>query len=174
MSVFLKVKIQKKEYVTNKLKQLQTADISYLSVRNMKQLLSLALCVSLLNPARSAATDSLFSSDTTHQPATFSLKSDETFNKKRFYAIAGSTTLALGGSYLYLKKTWWSEGKTSFHFDGGNRLIDMFHLRRDGKYAKNLDKAGHFYGGIISAGLLSKSLQWAGIITSLSQVVNLN
>ncbi|MBM3431694.1 MAG: hypothetical protein FJX92_01660 [Bacteroidetes bacterium] len=113
--------------------------------------------------ARSVEIDLPVQSDTTHHPATFSLKADDTFNQKRFLIIGGSTTFALAGSYFYLKKTWWSEGKTSFHFDGGKKWNYLFRRGRDWKYAKNLDKAGHFYGGVLSAGLLAKGLDWAGV-----------
>ncbi len=107
--------------------------------------------------------DILVLSDTVHQPALFSFRAAESFNPKRFSVIAGSTGLVLAGSYLYLKKTWWSEGRTSFHFDGGKRLQDIFRFGRDWKYAKNLDKVGHFYGGVLTAGLFSKGLQWSGM-----------
>ncbi len=129
----------------------------------MKRLLPLSLLISLLTPFLAGATDSGFHTDTTHHPATFSLKADDTFNQKRFLIIGGSTTFALAGSYIYLKKTWWSEGKTTFHFDGGQPLKDMFRRGRDWKYAKNLDKVGHFYGGLLSSELLAKGLEWAGV-----------
>jgi hypothetical protein len=68
-------------------------------------------------------------------------------------AIVSSSTLAvLGGSYIYVKNSWWSEKTTSFHFDDGSDL----------RYAKNIDKGGHFFGGILVADLFQSSLKWSG------------
>ena len=69
-------------------------------------------------------------------------------------AIVSSSTLAvLGGSYIYVKNAWWSENATSFHFDDGSDL----------RYAKNIDKGGHFFGGILVADLFQSSLKWSGM-----------
>ena len=77
--------------------------------------------------------------------------------------ISASSFLSLGASYVYLNNTWWAEQKTSFHFDAGKGIDNMLRLSRDGKYAKNLDKAGHFFGGVLTSSLFSKSLEWSGM-----------
>lgn len=94
---------------------------------------------------------------------TFSLTPEVELNKKRLFIVTGSSGVALGGSFIYLNNAWWSGDKRSFHFDGGKGLKHMFTLGNDWRYAKNLDKIGHLWGGALSASLLSNSLQWAGL-----------
>lgn len=69
----------------------------------------------------------------------------------RVAAVGGAAVSTLGASYLYLKDTWWKETGSSFHFDQGG----------DMKYALNLDKVAHFYGGHIAADLFTGALRWA-------------
>lgn len=72
------------------------------------------------------------------------------------WKLAGVGTAAvssLGATWIYLENTWWDEGGTSFHFDGGG----------DMKYALNLDKAAHFYGGLIAADIFYGALRWSGM-----------
>jgi len=59
----------------------------------------------------------------------------------------------LGGSYLYIENSWWSEKQTAFHFDNGSDKV----------YALNVDKAGHFMGGLQAAEVFSESMRWAGM-----------
>jgi len=69
-------------------------------------------------------------------------------------AIMASTGVAgLVSSYLYVKNAWWSNQKTSFHFDH-----DM-----DYRYAKNIDKGAHFIGGVIIADLFKDGFYWSGL-----------
>lgn len=75
-----------------------------------------------------------------------------TFNNKRFLGVAASTTVALASSYVYVQTAWWKDNSKSFHFDGGADL----------KYAKNLDKFGHFFGGVIYGDLFAGGMRWAG------------
>ncbi|MCU0423713.1 MAG: YfiM family protein [Bacteroidia bacterium] len=74
-------------------------------------------------------------------------------NKTRLYMVAGATTLTLAGTYYYLQNVWWNEDKTSFKIDW-----DM-----DYRYARNLDKTGHFFGGMITAELFDAAFIWAGV-----------
>ncbi len=74
-------------------------------------------------------------------------------NKGRLIIVGSTMGAALTGSYLYIKNSWWSDKKTSFHFDHG----------ADFTYALNVDKAGHFMGGLEAADIFSSSLQWAGM-----------
>lgn len=55
--------------------------------------------------------------------------------------IGSVTPLALAGVYVYMDNVWWSERSTGFHFDDGTDL----------KYAKNLDKMGHFTASCLAS-----------------------
>ena len=74
-------------------------------------------------------------------------------NKKRVFIVSSSLAGALGGSYWYVQHSWWSDKQISFHFDDGADLT----------YALNVDKAGHFMGGLVTADIFSSSMKWAGM-----------
>ena len=74
-------------------------------------------------------------------------------NKKRVFIVSGSLAVALGSSYWYIHNSWWSEKQIPFHFDDGADLT----------YALNVDKAGHFMGGLEAADIFSSSMKWAGM-----------
>ena len=74
-------------------------------------------------------------------------------NKKRVLIVSSSLGIALGGSYWYVKNAWWAEKQTDFHFDDGADLT----------YALNVDKIGHFMGGLQAADLFSSSMRWTGM-----------
>lgn len=76
-------------------------------------------------------------------------------NKKRFLLVSSSFVSGLAASYLYVQNAWWSAEKIPFHFDDGSDLT----------YALNLDKAGHFLGGLQASDLFSSSMQWTGLKT---------
>jgi len=80
------------------------------------------------------------------------LKNDS-IKKGRIIVVSSSLILALGGSYLYIENSWWSEKQIAFHFDNGSDKV----------YALNVDKAGHFMGGLQAADLFSESMRWAGM-----------
>jgi hypothetical protein len=64
--------------------------------------------------------------------------------KKRKYApiVVGGSAAVIGVStYVLMKHLWWGDKPTNFHFD----------FNRDYKYANNLDKFGHFMGGVWGA-----------------------
>ena len=85
---------------------------------------------------------------------TIKAKPDSTGIKKcRVLIVSSSLGAALGGSYLYVENAWWSDKQTAFSFDDGADLT----------YALNVDKAGHFMGGLIAADLFSGSFRWAGM-----------
>ena len=73
--------------------------------------------------------------------------------KNRLIIVGGTTSIFLGSSYYYLQNVWWNEKNTDFHFDSGADL----------KYALNVDKAGHFLGGIQSSDAFSSALIWSGM-----------
>lgn len=73
-----------------------------------------------------------------------------------YWKLGGVTAAAfstLGASYIYLKNTWWDQESQGFHFDNG----------ADSKYAINLDKIAHFYGGAIGTDLFYGALRWSGM-----------
>jgi len=74
-------------------------------------------------------------------------------NKKRVLLVGSSLAVGLGGSYWYIQNSWWSDKQIPFHFDDGSDLT----------YALNVDKIGHFMGGLESADVFSSSMKWAGM-----------
>ena len=76
---------------------------------------------------------------------------NDSIKKERIILVSSSLAVALGGSYLYIENSWWNEKQQSFHFDDGSDKV----------YALNVDKAGHFFGGLQSADLFSSSMRWA-------------
>ena len=83
----------------------------------------------------------------------FSQKDTSKVNKKRVFIAGTSLGAIFGGSYWYIQNSWWSEKKIPFHFDNGSDLT----------YALNVDKVGHFMGGLQAADIFSSSMRWAGM-----------
>lgn len=73
--------------------------------------------------------------------------------KWKLYTALGTTASSLGVTYYHLNNIWWKDNSINFHIDH-----DM-----DYRYAKNIDKLGHFLGGNITAELLQGQLQWTGM-----------
>jgi len=71
----------------------------------------------------------------------------------RVFVVSSSLAAVLGGSYLYIENSWWSDKQIPFHFDDGADLT----------YALNVDKVGHFMGGLEAADFFSSSMKWAGM-----------
>lgn len=81
--------------------------------------------------------------------STFTVSSNINYSRM---ALVGGTSLAfLGGFYYRMKTAWWNNGTGRFHFSYGD------------KYAKNLDKLGHFYGAILFTEGFGLGLKWAGL-----------
>ena len=81
-------------------------------------------------------------------------KPDSTKIKKgRVIVVSSSLAAILGGSYLYVENAWWSDKQIPFHFDDGADLT----------YALNVDKVGHFMGGLEAADFFSSSMKWSGM-----------
>ena len=74
-------------------------------------------------------------------------------NKKRIFIVGSSLAIGLSASYWYAQNSWWSDKQIPFHFDDGSDLT----------YALNVDKFGHFIGGLLSADLFASSMKWSGI-----------
>ena len=81
------------------------------------------------------------------------LYSSYKLDKKRIIIVSAGVSVGLTASYLYAKKNWWSEQESNFHFDNGPDL----------RYALNVDKAGHFLGGLHASEIFSSSLSWVGV-----------
>ena len=77
----------------------------------------------------------------------------DSINKGRVLIISSSLGAILYGSYYYIENAWWSDKQTNFHFDNGADLT----------YALNVDKVGHFMGGLEAADIFSSSMKWAGM-----------
>ena len=60
-------------------------------------------------------------------------------DNKRIINVANPTGDQDAATKHYLENTWWKDQSQNFHFDNGADL----------RYALNVDKAGHFIGGLI-------------------------
>ena len=82
---------------------------------------------------------------------TISLHSDSSrnVNVAGLVTVGAVTPLALTGVYVYMHHAWWSEKSTGFHFDDGKDL----------KYARNLDKLGHFTASNLASTAFSDILR---------------
>ena len=80
-------------------------------------------------------------------------------NWTRLGIIGGALTATVTGLHFYQQNAWWS----------GER--QPFHVVEDPDYAKNIDKAGHFFGGAFSAFIGIKSLQWSGVAEEPSVLI---
>ena len=81
------------------------------------------------------------------------INSADSINNGRVLIISSSLGVALYGAYYYIENAWWSDKQTNFHFDNG----------ADFTYALNVDKAGHFMGGMEAADVFASSMRWAGM-----------
>ncbi len=69
-------------------------------------------------------------------------------------AMIGGGLLGVGVAHqLYVEKAWWKDYGGPFHF------------REDLRYAKNVDKVGHFYAGMLTSVLGAKAFEWSGFRT---------
>ena len=84
---------------------------------------------------------------------TLSAQDSSKVNYTRLYIAAGSAAVISTGSYLVLQNAWWKGTYEPFHFDDGT----------DMKYAKNMDKVGHFYGGYVAHDAVYNSLIWSNV-----------
>ena len=78
---------------------------------------------------------------------------NDSIKKGKVILVSSSLGVALAGSYLFIENSWWNEKQRGFHFDNGSDKV----------YALNVDKAGHFIGGLQAADIFSSSMQWAGM-----------
>ena len=74
----------------------------------------------------------------------------DSIHKGRIVLVSSSLAVVLAGSYYYVQNAWWNEKQIPFHFDDGSDKV----------YALNVDKAGHFLGGLQAADLFASSMHW--------------
>lgn len=75
-------------------------------------------------------------------------------------SIIGSVLAAtVVGLHIYQRNAWWKDQRGPFH------------VVEDPDYARNVDKAGHFFGGAFSSFVGIKSLQWSGIAEEPSVLI---
>jgi hypothetical protein len=66
-------------------------------------------------------------------------------------AIIGGGLLTIGVVHqFYVQNAWWKDYRGPFHF------------REDLHYARNVDKVGHFYAGMLTSYLGGKAMAWSG------------
>jgi hypothetical protein len=66
-------------------------------------------------------------------------------------AILGGGLLTVGIVHqLYVQNAWWKGYRGPFHF------------REDLHYARNVDKVGHFYAGMLTSYLGGRAMEWSG------------
>ena len=79
-----------------------------------------------------------------------SVEKTNKIQKSKVIIVSSSLALSMAGAYYYAENAWWNEQKVDFHFDQGADLT----------YALNVDKAGHFMGGIIVADIFQNSMPY--------------
>lgn len=73
-------------------------------------------------------------------------------NYKRLSVVVGGVSLFyLGAYYFVFKKGWWEDSGSNFTFEN------------DFKYAKNMDKAGHFFSGVLMGETFYNLLRWSNV-----------
>jgi hypothetical protein len=66
-------------------------------------------------------------------------------------AVIGGGLATIGVAHqVYVQNAWWKDYRGPFHF------------REDLRYAKNVDKIGHFYAGMVTSFLGAKAMEWSG------------
>jgi hypothetical protein len=77
-------------------------------------------------------------------------KSQDNVNYTRL-AIIGGGLLTVGIVHqFYVQNAWWKDYRGPFHF------------REDLHYARNVDKVGHFYAGMLISSLGREAMEWSG------------
>ena len=92
---------------------------------------------------------------------TFAKKDINSLDRKKITHASVGIGIGLYMTNLYIDDIWWGEQKTDFSFDGG----------RDAIYALNVDKCGHFMGGLIFSDIITSSIYSSGINRSSSYLI---
>jgi len=70
----------------------------------------------------------------------------------RLAAVASLSAVSFGASYLMVfNESWWGNEPVPFHFSN------------DFEYAKNIDKLGHFFSGVLLGEAFYDALRWTGV-----------
>jgi len=70
----------------------------------------------------------------------------------RLIGVTGLSSVSFIGSYVFVfQSSWWSGPRYDFHY------------ANDFDYAKNVDKLGHFYGGIMLGEGFYDGFRWSGV-----------
>ncbi|HSQ42863.1 MAG TPA: DUF2279 domain-containing protein, partial [Fibrobacteraceae bacterium] len=81
-----------------------------------------------------------------------SVKVDSTFHPGRLAVVASlSLSSYIGSYYVMFKDGWWDGNGTDFH------------IKNDFDYAKNIDKAGHFFSGVLLGEGFFDGFRWSGM-----------
>ncbi|MDR1759575.1 MAG: YfiM family protein [Fibrobacter sp.] len=93
-----------------------------------------------------------------YRDRTFDYRSEDTldlsreFSPWRFAAMASLTSASFIAAYVFVfEKGWWDNEESSFHFEN------------DFEYALNLDKLGHFMGGVLLSEVFYEGYRWSGV-----------
>jgi hypothetical protein len=111
---------------------------------------------SLKSSQLAADSSLLYTQDTITLQSKDSLAGTKNTESKEILPGRLALTIGLGGSFylgsyfLILEKGWWSETGNDFHF------------ANDFDYAKNLDKFGHAYSGILMGEFFGGMFRWSG------------
>lgn|SRR5574344_56170 len=134
----------------------RAADSSQAQVRNdsgsvklgSASAVSAATAVSVKSPAPDESWRDIDFDYRSEDPGSDSLQK---FSPLRLAAVASLTAGAFGAAYgLVFAKGWWDEEGSHFHFEN------------DFEYAHNLDKAGHFFAGVLLSEGFYQGYYWAG------------
>jgi hypothetical protein len=99
---------------------------------------------------RSAVTRGSDSGRVASRASAESSQSQDHINYGRL-AILGGGLLTIGVVHqIYVQNAWWKGYREPFHF------------REDLHYARNVDKVGHFYAGMLTSYLGGKAMAWSG------------
>ena len=55
----------------------------------------------------------------------FAQQDTSKLNRKRVFIVGSSLSAALGASYCYIQKSWWSDKHDTFHFDEGAEMVSV-------------------------------------------------
>jgi len=88
------------------------------------------------------------------RPASLTLddisRSQDNINYGRLAILGGGLLTAGVAHQLYVQNAWWKDYRGPFHF------------REDLHYARNVDKIGHVYAGMVTSFLGGKAMEWSG------------
>lgn len=121
-----------------------------------KSFVSWACAFLFFTTAFAAAAEPSAPNDSASVRDTVSLRDSSSFKPWRFAVVGGTAASSLAASYIFMEYIWWRERTEGFHFDHPLHGHDV-------RYAHNLDKLGHFYGGYLCGELFYQGSLWSGL-----------